>query len=122
MELRKAVLALLLLGMVLGLGIGVLIGWGIWPVQFYDTDPVDLRAEHKREYIVLVSASYASTGDLDRARARLAKLAEEDIAQVVADLAQEYVERGEESVVTRNLVMLADAMEAAGKAAFEFPG
>lgn len=110
MEFWKAVVALLLLGIVLGLGLGFLIGWGIWPVQYYDTDPVDLKAEHKREYVVLVSASYAVSGDLAQAKARLAKLEEEDIAQVVADLAQEYVERGEDTVVARNLVMLADAL------------
>ncbi len=50
-------LVLLLLGMALGLGLGFLIGWGIWPVEYYDTDPVDLKEEHKEEYIVLVSAS-----------------------------------------------------------------
>jgi hypothetical protein len=110
MNVWKAVVALLLLGAILGLGLGFLIGWGLWPVQYYDTDPVDLKDEHKREYILLVSASYAMTGDLDQARARLAKLEEPDVAQVVAGLADEYVERGEDTVVTRNLVMLADAL------------
>ncbi len=101
---------LLLLGIALGLGLGFLIGWGIWPVEYYDTDPVDLKEEHKEEYIVLVSASYALNGDLEEAKARLAKLEEEDVAQVVADLAQKYVQLGEDIVVTRNLVMLADAL------------
>jgi hypothetical protein len=110
MSVWKAVLALLLVGVAVGLGVGFLIGWGIWPVEYYDTDPVDLRAEHKEGYIVLVSAAYALNGDLDQAKDRLAKLEEEDIAQVVADLAQQYLERGEDSTTTTNLVMLADAL------------
>ena len=106
----RGVVALLLVGVALGLGLGFLIGWGIWPVEYYDTDPVDLKEEHKEEYIVLVSATYAFNGDLDQAEDRLAKLKEEDIAQVVAGLAQRYLEQGEDSTVTHNLVMLADAL------------
>ncbi len=112
MNVRKVVAALLFLGIALGLGVGLglVMGWGIWPVDYYDADPVDLKEQHKEEYIVLVSASYALNGDLDQAKARLAKLEEEDIAQVAADLAEKYLQRGEDSVATRNLVMLADAL------------
>jgi hypothetical protein len=110
MSVWRAVLALLLVGVAVGLGLGFLIGWGVWPVEYYDTDPVDLREEHKEEYIVLVSAAYGLNGDLDRAKERLAELEEEDIARVVGDLAEEYLERGEDSTTTRNLVMLADAL------------
>ncbi len=110
MSVWKAVLALLLVGVAVGLGLGFLVGWGIWPVEYYDTDPVDLRAEHKEEYIVLVAAAYSVNGDLDHAKDRLAKLEEEDIAQVVGDLAERYLERGEDTTTTTNLVMLADAL------------
>ncbi len=110
MNVRKAGVALFLLGLCLGLGVGILIGWGIWPVEYYDTDPVDLKEEHKEDYIVLVSAAYALNGDLDEAEQRLAKLEEEDIGRVVAGLAEKYLQRDEEGVATRNLVMLADAL------------
>ncbi len=110
MKVWKAVLSLVLVGVALGLGLGFLIGWGLWPVEYYDTDPVDLKVEHKEEYIVLVSATYALNGDLDQANERLAKLEEEDIGRVVADLAQQYLQRGEDTTTTRNLVMLADAL------------
>jgi hypothetical protein len=106
----KAVLALLLVGAAMGVGLGFLIGWGVWPVEYYDTDPVDLKGEHQEEYIVLVSATYALNDDLDQAKSRLAKLEEEDIAGVVRDLAQRYLERGEDTTATRQLVMLADAL------------
>jgi hypothetical protein len=110
MKAWKAVLPLLLVGVAIGVGVGFLIGWGIWPVEYYDTDPVDLREEHKKEYVVLVAATYALNGDLNQAKERLAKLEEQDVGQVVAELAQEYLERDEDSRTTRNLVMLADAL------------
>ena len=110
MKASRAVLALLLVGAAVGVGLGFLIGWGLWPVEYYDTDPVDLKQEHKEEYVVLVSAAYALNGDLEQAKDRLASLGEEDVAQVVSDVAQRYLEEGRDPTTARNLVMLADAL------------
>jgi outer membrane biosynthesis protein TonB len=110
MKASRAVLLLLLVGAAVGVGLGFLVGWGLWPVQYYDTDPVDLKEEHKEEYVVLVGAAYALNGNLEQAKDRLAKLEEEDVAQVVADVAQRYLEEGRDLTTTRNLVMLADAL------------
>jgi len=95
------------------LGLGLLFGWVIWPVEYYDTDPADLRWEDKETYILLVSNSYALHGDLAQARSRLAALGEEDIGSVVGELAREYMISGEEPEVTRNLVELAEDLGAA---------
>jgi len=102
---RKFAFGILLFG--LSLGLGLFVGWVLWPVHYYDTDPSDLRWEHKEGYIVLVSASYALRNDLAQARARLEELEEEDIGSVVAELARQYMIRGEEPEVTRDLVKLA---------------
>ena len=110
MKASRAVLALLLVGAAVGVGLAFLIGWGLWPVEYYDTDPVDLKQEHKEEYVVLVSAAYALNGDLEQAQDRLTTLEEDDVAQVVADVAQRYLEEGRDLTTTRNLVMLADAL------------
>jgi hypothetical protein len=79
-------------------------------VQYYDTDPVDLRSEHKQDYIVLVGAAYAVDGDLARAEARLAKLEEKDVGSVVAGLAERYFREGQDVEKTRSLAKLADAL------------
>ncbi|MFQ6000944.1 MAG: carboxypeptidase-like regulatory domain-containing protein [Anaerolineae bacterium] len=107
---RKFALGILLFG--LSLGLGLFVGWVLWPVRYYDTDPSDLRWEHKEDYIVLVSASYALHNDLAQARARLEELREEDIGSVVAELARQYMIRGEEPEVTRDLVKLAQDLGA----------
>jgi hypothetical protein len=79
-------------------------------VQYYDTGPVDLRPEHKEDYIVLVGATYAVDGDLARAEARLAKLEEKDIGLVVAGLVERYLREGRDVEETRSLAKLADAL------------
>lgn len=106
----SGVLAALFVGVAIGLGAGLLLTWVVWPVQYYDTDPVDLRPEHKEDYIVLVGAAYAVDGDLARAKARLRKLEEKDIGPVVAGLAERYFREGRDAEETRGLAKLADAL------------
>jgi hypothetical protein len=100
----------LFVGVTIGLAVGLLLTWVIWPVQYYDTDPVDLRPEHKEDYIVLVGSAYAIDGDLARAEARLAKLEEKDIGSVMAGLAERYLREGWGVEETRSLAKLADAL------------
>jgi hypothetical protein len=101
----------LFVGVATGLALGLTLTWVVWPVQYYDTDPVDLRPEHKEGYIVLVGAAYAIDGDLARAEARLAKLEEKDIGSVVAGLAERYLREGQYVEETRGLAKLADALD-----------
>ena len=100
----------LFVGVATGLALGLTLTWVVWPVQYYDTDPVDLRAEHKEDYIALVGAAYAVDGDLSRAKARLAKLEEKDMGSVVAGLAERYLREGLDVEETRSLAKLADAL------------
>jgi len=107
---HKILVIALLAGTVVGLLFGALVGWVIWPVQYTDTDLVDLGPEHKDDYVVMASAAYALDGDLEKAKARLAKLEVDDTGQVVADLASSYISIGAGLVDIRNLVQLADAL------------
>ncbi len=64
----------LLVGLALGLGLGVLIGWVLLPVQYYDTAPAQLRADYRDEYVRMVALAYGVERNLERAQARLARL------------------------------------------------
>ncbi len=88
-----------MLGFALGLAVGLLITWQLWPVEYYNTDPVDLRAEHKEDYVVMIAASYAQDDDLELAVSRMAQLGLEDSKQMVLQVFQAYAEasRAEES-------------------------
>ncbi|MFQ6016010.1 MAG: hypothetical protein ACE5NP_11280 [Anaerolineae bacterium] len=104
------VMVVALLGTVVGLVFGLLIGWVIWPVRYYDTDISDLRLVHKNDFIVMVSAGYALDKDLDRARARLAELGERDIEPTVAALAHQYINSREDPVAAQSLAILAEGL------------
>jgi hypothetical protein len=117
---HKILILSLLAGTVVGLLFGALVGWVIWPVQYTDTAPVDLRPEHKDDYLVMVSAAYALDGDLEKAEARLAKLEVDDVGQIVADLASRYMSIGTGLVDIRNLVQLADALGSSDSAMLDY--
>jgi hypothetical protein len=81
-------------GFGLGVGIGLVITWVVWPVEYYDTDPFDLRNEHKDDYVVMIGAAYCQDGDLELATHRLNQLGFDDVRQVVVRLFQTYEEAG----------------------------
>jgi len=58
-------------GLVLGL---VVLGWWLWPVQWTDADPGDLKAVHKASYLQMIADAYSLTGNVELARARLKSL------------------------------------------------
>ena len=44
---RRYALLLVVAGLLAGIGIGLVLGWQVWPVSWYDTDPSDLRVQHQ---------------------------------------------------------------------------
>lgn len=50
-------------GVILGLALGLTIGWGIWPVEYYDTAPLSLKAEFQEEYLRMAIDSYHSNNN-----------------------------------------------------------
>ncbi len=76
----KTRILLLFGGLAAGLAIGALLGWVVWPVEYYDTEFSVLHPTFKLEYATMVGAAYELDGDWDRASARLAVLQEEDVA------------------------------------------
>jgi hypothetical protein len=93
-----------------GAAAGLAYAWLISPVRFRDTAPLSLAPGHKDAYRLLVAASYEATGDLERARRRLALLADPDPARPLAAQAQRIVAAGGLSVEARQLALLAAAL------------
>jgi hypothetical protein len=74
-----------------GAGLGLLISWWLWPVEYTDVSPDTLRPAHRLEYITLIAQAYAYDRDLRRAQIRLAALG--DLAAMgleVANLAEQH--------------------------------
>ncbi|HSM72962.1 MAG TPA: hypothetical protein VK851_15600 [Anaerolineales bacterium] len=57
----------LLIGVVLGLFLGFIVAWGLWPIEVVDTTPEVLRADLQEDYMVMAAQTYARTNDPDAA-------------------------------------------------------
>jgi hypothetical protein len=83
-----------LLGLALGVVAGLYYAWLVSPVEYIDTAPDSLRVDFRDDYLALIGAAYASTGDLVRARARLALFPELDPAAELSAIAQQRLAAG----------------------------
>ena len=99
-----------LLAIVLGLAGGLYYSWVINPVSYVETAPSSLRDEYREDYLALIASAYASTGDLDRARVRLALLPDLDPAGTLSQLAQIRLASGDSQFEARALAQLAAAL------------
>ena len=61
-------IVMLVIGLVIGL---VVLGWGLWPVEWVDASPSQLQSEYKRDYLCMVIDSYVRNHDEDLVNKRL---------------------------------------------------
>lgn len=98
------------LSLILGLGIGLVLGWVVVPVKYVDTAIVDLGAQHKEEYISLVASAYACDGNLEKAQTRLDALEAPNISLWIADLIDRYAAEGRDEAEMAPLALLGQAL------------
>lgn len=55
----------------LGLIVGLILAWGIWPVEWTNATPGHLRADFQDYYIARVAEQFVATQDLEQAKALL---------------------------------------------------
>ena len=68
----------ILLGLLLGAGLGLLLGWVVWPTQFTEADPTVLEEKYQRDYTLMTASAYWVEEDLEYSRQRLESLGKED--------------------------------------------
>ena len=96
-----------LIAIVVGFSLGLLYAWVISPVHYADTTPNTLRADFKDQFRIAIAASYASTHDLGRAKARLALLADPDSSQALAAQSQRMLAAGQSIAAVQQVAQLA---------------
>jgi hypothetical protein len=101
----------LLLALLAGLGLGLAYSWYISPVTYVDANPAILRSDFKDQYRIVISASYASSHDLARARARLQLLGDIDPVGELSAQAQRMVGSGESLEGIQPLAQLATDLQ-----------
>jgi hypothetical protein len=75
----------ILLGLAAGIGIGLLYGWVLDPVDFVDLTPDTLRPDYRADYILMVAEAYRSEDDLDLAARRLAIFGSKPPAEIASE-------------------------------------
>ncbi len=68
-----------------GLGLGLLYGWIINPVEYVNTAGDSLRADYKADYVLMVAEIYAADENLDRAVQQLRLLGSQPASQIAAE-------------------------------------
>jgi len=99
-----------LFALLIGVGIGLAYAWIIAPKNLSASDPTTLRADFKDQFRAAIAASYAATGNLPRAQARLALLGNEDLIGSVNAQAQREIASGQFQTADQ-LAALASALE-----------
>mgnify|MGYP000923724224 CR=1 FL=1 len=94
-----------------GIGLGLLFGWVVWPVQYYDTVPSQLRADYKREYIYLTALTYEVEGDLEAAETRLRRLGADEAVAPVVELVEQLISRQAPTATIAPLARLAHDLD-----------
>jgi len=100
----------LLTGFVIGIVLGLVYAWLVAPRERQDTSPASLQAEFKDQYRAMIASAFVATGNLPRAEARLALLADDDVIQVLAAQAQRTLGEGKSPLEAQALGLLAVAL------------
>ena len=112
--LQRLALLFVALGFVVGIAVGLALGWFVAPVSWYDTDPSDLRVEHQHRYVQMAADSYAVNGDAQRAWANLLELTDDDTGfPQVADLVDQVASQAEQAGDAANALRVRRMVEAA---------
>ncbi len=94
----------------LGIGIGLIIAWGLWPVEYVNADPADLRRRYKDDYVQMISAAYVGDGNVAKARERLNQLGTSFTAKSFGDLISREQKSGRDAQTLDALSLLAQGM------------
>lgn len=87
-------------GLIIGLTV---FGWLLWPVQWVDAAPKDLRHEFQIIYVDMVVDSFEDTHDLNKARYRLNPWDEAEALQLLDEV--------QDAAITAELFERADAID-----------
>jgi uncharacterized membrane protein YccC len=97
----------ILLGLAIGVGLGLAVGWVFWPTQFTDANPAALEDRYRRDYVLLIADSYALDNNLAAAQQRIEDLGE-DGPQYVLQVLIEMILRQDDEGAVRRLARLAN--------------
>ncbi|PKN91517.1 MAG: hypothetical protein CVU44_19370 [Chloroflexi bacterium HGW-Chloroflexi-6] len=101
-----------------GLGLGLLYGWVISPLEYVDTSPDSLRADYRADYVLMVAELYQGEQDAALASRRLTLLGSalppaEIVAQAL-QFAESHEYAAQDVTLLQNLVIALQIYDASG--------
>ena len=75
----------IVLALVTGIGLGLVYGWVIDPVDFYNLTPDTLRADYKTDYVLMTAEAYRVEQDPGLAARRLAIFGSQSPSSIASD-------------------------------------
>lgn len=101
----------IILALLAGFGVGLTYSWIISPLRVTDAAPVALRADFKDSYRAAIAGSYAATGNLSRAQARLSLLKDSNAVDTLNAQAQRMLANGDSAQQADQIAALAVALD-----------
>lgn len=92
----------------IGIGLGILYGWVIDPVDYVDTTPDSLRQDYQADYVLMVAEIYQAERDPTVASARLSFLGQPDPFVLIQDI---YAYAGEVGYSATDLAKIDDLLD-----------
>jgi hypothetical protein len=90
------------LAFILGLFVGwLLLGYALFPVQYTNADPWDLRPSAKEQYVAMVADSFTVNHDLNLARTQLRGFKTDDLTSILRSLIAQRNQQGQGDVAAR---------------------
>lgn len=101
-------IASLIGGIVLGVGLGLFIGWNVVPTEYVNSPMTSLAPAWRDDYTLMIAAGYATDRDLTGVVERLRKLGTDNVPQFVQDITERYITRSRDVGDIRLLVNLSE--------------
>jgi len=104
------ILGSLIVGLVVGAGLGLFLGWGPFPVEYLDSPARALDQRYRDEYTLMVAAGYVVDGDVQGAVERLRVLDEENIPAYVQETTERFISNSRNLQDIQFLVALSEGL------------
>jgi hypothetical protein len=108
---QRSIILVVPASLVIGVALGLLITWVIWPVEFKNADPADLRPALRDDYVRMISLAYEADGDIAIAQQRLGALHLANPAQTFNDLVEREIRDANDPATQDALIHLAEALK-----------
>ncbi len=98
------------IGVMVGIGLGLLFGWVIAPVEYTDSPMSALADRYQEEYTLMIAAGYLVDRDASAAVERLSRLGVENVPAYVQELTERYITNSRNVEDIRLLVALSEGL------------